>query len=64
MNKKYRDLLNKDRFDMVSVRLSKGQIDILDKCCKLTGQNRTELIREAVSSYIYKLYNDLKVENK
>jgi hypothetical protein len=41
MNKKYRDLLNKDRFDMVSVRLSKGQIDILDKCCKLTGQNRT-----------------------
>ena len=44
-----------DRYTLISVRLPVGQIDVLDECERLTGQNRTDLIREAISSYIYPL---------
>ena len=60
MDIKRKDLTHTDRFGFVGVRLSNGQIKVLDECVRLTKQTRTELIREALSSFLYKLHAELK----
>ena len=49
---------------MVSSRLSQGQVAMLDKVCVLTGQTRTDLIREALQGFLYPLYARLTSDKK
>lgn len=49
----------------VAARLPSGTIKLLDRCAELTGQSRSDLIRDALGAYLYPLYNrlnDLKKE--
>lgn len=50
--------------DFIGIRILPSQRDILDKLSKATGQSISELIREAITVYIYSLYNRLKAEGK
>lgn len=44
----------------VTVRLSQGQYSVLTELVPLTGQTKTDLIREAISAHLYPLYQRLK----
>lgn len=56
-------LSHKDRFRFVGVRLSNGQVNLLDICAALSGQTRTDLVREALAGFLPKLYHGLKGED-
>lgn len=47
---------SKERFVSVSLNLISGQAEMLEKVVELTGQTRTELIREALAMYLPSLY--------
>lgn len=53
-------LRHSDRYGFVGVRLVKGQIELLDKCVTLTGQTRTDLVREALARFLPDLHSQLK----
>lgn len=55
-------LTHDNRYKHVGLRLSVGQINILAELEELTGQTKTDLIREALTSYLYPLYKRLKEE--
>lgn len=52
---------HKERYGFVGVRLIKGQLDLLDECVRLTGQNRTDLIREALAGFLPNLVQSFGV---
>lgn len=54
------ELKHKDRYKYVGVRLSNGQVELLDECCKLTGQTRTDLIRESLAGFLPPLFTRLR----
>lgn len=54
------ELKHISRFQFVGVRLSRGQVALLDACVTLTGQTRTDLIREALSGFLPRLHQRLK----
>ena len=45
-------LRHADRYTMITVRLTKGQLRQLDELASLFGQTRTELIRECIQGYL------------
>lgn len=47
---------SKERFTSVTLNLITGQAEMLDKVSELTGQTRTDLIREALAMYLPNLY--------
>ena len=47
---------SRERFVSVTLNIISGQAEMLEKVVELTGQTRTELIREALAMYLPSLY--------
>lgn len=45
--------------EFVGLRVIRSQVELLDRCCKLTGQTRTDLVREALAGFLPRLYQRL-----
>lgn len=45
---------------VVNVRLLQAQADLLDDCSKLSGQSKSELVREAIMVHLLPLHDRLK----
>jgi|GEM_PF-4282397 len=45
-----------DRFVSVTLNIVAGQAEILDRISQITGQTRTDIIREALAMYLPNLY--------
>lgn len=51
-----------ERLEFLGVRIVKGQAELLDECVRLSGQSRTDLVREALAMYLPNLFRELKGE--
>lgn len=64
MEEQGKNMRHGDRFTITSVRLSKGQTNVLNELAAMTGQTKTELIRESISAWLLPLYRKLKEEKE